>query len=373
MSLESMKILVLANHQVGLYKFRRELLEALLKEGYEVCVSVPDGPYSRELRDIGVELFLNPYMDRRGTNPFHDMQLLRYYRRLLKRVNPDVVLTYTIKPNVYGGYSCGRLGIPYIANITGLGTSIQTKGLLQRVSLALYRIGLKKASVSFFQNCSNRDFMLEQRVVSKGHTKVLPGSGVNTAQHCYADYPSDDHKVVLSSIGRMMKEKGTSELLDAAEIVKRRHPEVIFQLVGDYDGDYRERVEDLQDRGVITYLGFQKDVHPIMSGSHAILHASHHEGLSNVLLEAASTGRPVIATNVPGCIETFTPGETGIAFKPKDVASLVGAVEQFLSLPLCAKEDMGKAGREKVVQEFDRQIVIDEYLKEIKQIEAKQA
>lgn len=362
-----MKVLVLSNNEMGLYKFRRELLETLVAEKHKIYVSAPADDYSDELRAVGIKLIRNDYLDRRGTNPIHDLRLMNYYKSVIKSIKPDVALTYTIKPNVYGGYMCGRLGVPYIANVTGLGTSIENGGLMQKLTLTLYKSGLKKAQKVFFQNAANRDFMLSRGVVDEEKIDVLPGSGVNTAQHCYEPYP-DNGPIVFTTIGRIMKDKGIEELLEAAQIIKKKHPNTVFRLIGDFDEGYENRVRELERTGIVEYLGAKKDVHSYIAESHAIIHPSYHEGMSNVLQEAASTGRPVIATDVPGCIEIFEPGITGIDFKTRDIDSLVDAIERFLCLKNKEREEMGKAGREKMGREFTRKIVVEKYICEIKKV-----
>lgn len=363
-----MIILILTNNQVGLYKFRKELLERLISEKYVVYVSVPEDVFTQDLTDLGVTLINNGFLNRRGTNPFQDIKLAKHYESIIKQIHPNVVLTYTIKPNVYGGYVCGKLGVPYIANVTGLGTSILNGGTMQKLALTMYRQGLKKADRVFFQNDENRQFMLDHKIVNRNVTDLLPGSGVNTTQHRYEPYPEDNYKIVFTTVGRIMRDKGINELLSAAEVIRTHHPETEFRLIGDFDEGYEERVNALSSKGVIKYLGFQKDVHRFMAESHAIIHASYHEGMSNILLEAASTGRPVIATDVHGCKETFDDGITGIAFKSRSVDSLVDAVERFLSMSHEQKELMGKAGRLKIEKEFDRKIVVDKYMNEIEKV-----
>ena len=366
-----MKVLILTNHQSGLYRFRRELLETLNNAGHEVYVSVPDGEFTHELEAIGVRLLLDDCLDRRGKNPFKDLKLICRYKKILNELSPDVVLTYTIKPNVYGGWLCRKLNIPYIANVTGLGTSIENPGASQRFILWLYKEGLAKAEKVFFQNRHDYCFMVEHKVVDDKTCDVLPGSGVNTEEHAYESYPSDDDTVIFSTIGRIMKDKGIDEILDAAYRIKSVNQNVIFRLIGDFDEDYREKVESKQAEKIVEYIPFQKEIQPFIKGSHAILHASYHEGMSNVLLEAASSGRPVVATNVPGCIETFNDGETGIAFEAKSPDSLVRAIEKFLSLSHSQKEQMGIKGRKKIISEFDRAIVVQKYIDEINRVSEK--
>ncbi|MDC7278818.1 glycosyltransferase family 4 protein [Butyrivibrio fibrisolvens] len=362
-----MVILILANSQVGLYKFRKELLEALVKKN-KIYISVPEDYLTKSIEDIGAKVIKDKYLNRRGMNPLQDVKLLRHYLHLLDCIKPDVVLTYTIKPNIYGGLACSIKKIPYIVNVTGLGTAMQKNGLLRSVLLRLYRLGLQHAKKVYFQNMDNKEFMVRNKVIDDAVTELLPGSGVNIKEFSYEKYPEENEKIIFTTIGRIMRDKGIEELLEAAESIKNKYPSVEFRLIGDFDEGYEDRVKRLDERGIVHYLGFQSDVHSFLKESHAVIHASYHEGMSNVLLEASATGRPVIATDVPGCIDTFEPDITGISFKAKDSKSLIDAIECFLSLSHDEKITMGKAARKKVINEFDRNIVIDKYLKEINNI-----
>jgi glycosyltransferase involved in cell wall biosynthesis len=359
-----MKILVFANFGMGLYNFRKELLEELIKQNHEVYISLPNDEYVPKLKDIGCK-FVNTPLDRRGTNPFTDFKLLFNYIKLIKRINPDIVLTYTIKPNIYGGIACAVTKTPYITNITGLGTSIENKGLIQKFTLFLYRLGLKKASCVFFQNETNRKFFINNRIV-KGNTRLLPGSGVNLENHKFEEYPIEDGKLKFLFIGRIMKAKGIEELLEAAQLLKREYPNVEFDLIGGSEENYSQKLDELERQNIIKYHGQQENVHSYIKKSHAIILPSYHEGLANVLLESASSGRPVLASKVPGCIETFEDGLTGFGFEPRSVESLVTAIYKFINLSYEQRIAMGMAGREKMENEFDRNIVILAYLKEIK-------
>ena len=361
-----MKILIIANNDVGLYKFRRELLEELVTE-HEVYISLPDGEFVGRMVDMGCSFEPCEMLDRHGTNPVKELKLITYYKKLIRRVAPDIVLTYTVKPNIYGGIACAALKVPYIANITGLGTAVENGGLMQKVILVLYRFGLRKAHKVFFQNASNRDFMLAKGVIKRPYD-LLPGSGVNTDQFSYQPYPAEDQSTVFVIVGRIMKDKGADEVLYAARKVKASHTNVVFRLVGGFDGAYEEKVNAAVAEGIVEYVGQQSDVIPFLRDSHAILHASYHEGMANVLLEAASCGRPAVATNVPGVRETFDDGVSGVACPPRDGDALVQAIETFLSLPHDRKEAMGRAGRDKVVREFDRRIVVNKYIQEINSI-----
>ncbi|MFJ7974835.1 glycosyltransferase family 4 protein [Peribacillus sp. NPDC096379] len=359
-----MKILVFANFGMGLYNFRKELLEALINQNNEVYVSLPNDEYVPKLEKIGCK-FVDTHLDRRGTNPLKDIKLLINYMGIIKRIKPNVVLTYTIKPNVYGGIACAITKTPYITNITGLGTSIENKGLIQKVTLKLYRLGLKKASCVFFQNKTNQRFFIDNKIV-KSNTRLIPGSGVNLELQKFEKYPMIDDNIKFLFIGRIMKAKGIEELMEAAELVKVQYPNVQFHLIGGSEENYYKKLDELERLDIIKYHGQQNDVHSYIKQTHATILPSYHEGLANVLLESASSGRPVLASRVTGCIEAFDEGLTGFGFEAKNVESLVEAIIKFINLPYDQKRVMGIYGRRKMENEFDRNIVISAYLKEIK-------
>ncbi|MCQ2455359.1 MAG: glycosyltransferase family 4 protein [Clostridia bacterium] len=360
-----MKIVVLANFAMGLYKFRKELIEELCKDN-EVYIVLPDGEFIEELKKIGCK-FIPFEFNRRGINPIADFNQIIRYKKILKSLKPDVVLSYTIKPNVYGGIASSSLKIPYIANVTGLGTSIENGGLLGFISTTLYKIGLKKASCVFFQNENNKKLFEDKKIVS-GKTRLIPGSGVNLSNHNLEEYESDAEGIRFLFIGRIMKDKGIGELLDAFDVISAKYPNVSLDIVGGCDEDYSAVLEEKAESGFITYHGQQKQVHEFIKNSHCTVLPSYHEGLANVLLESASTGRPVIASRVPGCIETFDEGITGFGCEVKSYESLAKAMEKFIVLSLDEKKQMGLNGRKKVEKEFDRSIVIDAYIDEINNI-----
>lgn len=360
-----MRILILANNDIGLYRFRKELILKLIPNN-EVFISLPYGPFVEKLTDFGCR-FIKTDISRHGTNPFSDARLLRFYKKIIKSIRPNVVLTYTIKPNIYGGIACTSLRVPFIANITGLGNAVENKGLLQKIALALYKKSLKKSFHVFFQNSNNLAFFMKHNIKISNYS-LLPGSGVNLKENMLETYPSDKDGLVFVTIGRILKDKGIKELLSSARIIKERHPNITFRIVGDMDGNYAKDVDDASRDGVIEYLGHRNDIHEIIKQSHATIHPSYHEGTSNVLLETAACGRPILASNVPGCNNTFDE-ETGIGFEPKSVESLVNAIETFVSLPLERKKEMGIRGRLKMEREFDRRIVIDAYVQIINKVE----
>ena len=366
------KILFLTNSSSGFYSFRKELAQALVQDAHEVILCMPAAARTEYFRALGCRI-VDRRFDRHGTNPLRELELLRFYKRLLREERPDLVFTYTIKPNVYGGMACQQLGVPYCANITGLGTAVENGGLMQKITLALYRRGLRDARKVFFQNTMNRDFMLSHAVVREGQYDLLPGSGVNLAEYQPLPYPDGD-TVDFLFISRVMKEKGIDQYLEAAEAVRKRHPKTRFHVCGSCEQDYEARLRALEQQGVIVYHGEIEDV----AGMHRVcactVHPSYYpEGMSNVLLEACACARPILTTDRPGCGEIVDDGVNGFVVREKDSGDLIGKIERFLSLPWEARRDMGLAARAKVEREFDRQIVIRKYLDELEAVQNREA
>lgn len=358
-----MRVLILANIGLGLFKFRRELLEELAKEN-EVFFCIPNDEFADPIKAIGCKFIDNPLLDRHGTNPIKDLKLIKFYKRILREVKPDIVFTYTIKCNAYGGMACASLGVPYVANVTGLGTAIENGGLMQKISLTLYKLGLRKAQKVFFQNTENRDFMLSHGVVKRAY-EMLPGSGVNLSQYKVFPYPTND-TVDFVFIARVMKEKGIDQYLDAAKEIRRKHPETRFHICGFCEQDYERLLKELNDKGIVIYHGLVSDMTEIYKIVSCTVHPSYYpEGLSNVLLESAASGRPIITTDRSGCREVVEDGVNGYVVKQQDSKDLIDKIEKFLSLNIDERKAMGLAGRAKVEREFDRQIVIKKYLDEV--------
>lgn len=354
------KILILANSCGGLCDFRDQFLDKLAGK-YTVAVSVPDDVKKEELEARNFRVYKTP-INRRGINPIEDLKLCLAYGRLMKEVKPDIVITYTIKPNIYGGICAAMRGIPCIATITGLGGAFDKKGPLLWLVIFLYRFGLRKDTCVFFQNEENKGIFRRFKIHGKKDRLVM-GSGVNLTHHEYKPYPQEEGTRFLF-VGRVMKERGILEYLEAA---KRLHSDtVFFDNMGYCDEDYQNMLDNLEKQGVIRQLGFQTDVRPYLSAANAIVVASFHEGMSNALLEAAATGRPVIASKISGCLEAFEEGKTGFGFTPGHADELIEAMKKFLALSREEREQMGLAGRKKMEAEFDREKIADAYMEEVK-------
>lgn len=356
-------VLILTNNDMGLYKFRKELLIELNKQ-YKVYISVPFSNFIDKLKDCGGE-YLDIDINRRGINPFSDIKLLFKYFKLIKKFKPDIILTYTIKPNIYGGLAARIKRVPYLVNITGLGTAIESKTTFGNLLLKLYRFSVKKSKIVFFQNSANKDYFIKNQR-DKIKYCLLPGSGVNIEEFSLLQYPKESGDVNLLFIGRIMQAKGIDELLEITKIFNKRG--VIFTLVGPQDEDYQDILEEYQENGYINYVGETSDIKEYLLNSHAIIHPSHHEGMSNVLLEAAACGRPIIASNIPGCREIFDEEVSGLGFQVKNIDDMSRAVERFLKLSYEAKKQMGLNAREKVEKKYNRNIIINKYLIEIENL-----
>ena len=356
------RILILANSSSGLYDFRNEFVEALLKEN-QVFFSVPDDVKTKELTDEGCQVIMTP-INRRGVNPAEDLKLYRIYHNMMKELQPELVITYTIKPNIYGGLCAGMRRIPCIATVTGLGSAFNKRGPFVWFIVFLYRIGLCRDICIFFQNEKNRGIFHKYGIHGK-KDRLVTGSGVNLAHHSLRPYPQGEETHFLY-VGRVMKEKGIEEYLEAAHHL---HSDTIFfDIMGYCDEDYQEMLDELEKLGVIRQLGFQKEVRPYLEAAAAVVNPSYHEGMSNVLMEASATGRPIIASNINGCKEIFEEGKTGFGFTPGNAEELIRALKKFLALTYEERARMGQEARKKMEKEFDRMLVTEAYMDEVKKI-----
>ena len=357
------RILILANHSGGLYDFRKDLI-AELKKHANVTAAVPHNDRWEELHKLADRVIELP-VDRRGMNPLHDSKLFRQYRAMLKEIKPDQVITYTIKPNIYGGLACRMAHIPYAVNITGLGSAIENGGWLRKLVLALYKPALKGAKVVFFENTGNRDALVATGVVPNGRDVVLNGAGVNLEDYPYQPYPQEG-PVRFLFVGRVMHEKGVDELFAAAKQMKQQYGDgVEFHIVGSFEEAYKPIIDELEKAGVVKYHGYQSDMKPFYAMASCVVLPSYHEGMSNVLLEAAASGRPLITSDIPGCREAVESGISGYLCPAKDADALYDAMQRFAELPESWRAGMGRRGRERMEQKFSKAAVVAETIKHL--------
>ena len=345
-----------------LWQFRRELIQTMLSSGMEVIVAVPFGEHVEDFQQLGCRMIDTP-LERRGLNPFRDYALLRQYFRILRTEKPDMVVTYSIKPNVYAGWACRRLRIPYCVNVQGLGTAFQTPALA-RFATFLYRVALKRAKTVFFENTHNAELFRQKRIVTADQEVVLRGAGINLSHYTLQPFPHND-PVRFLYVGRLMKEKGIDELFAAIKMLYDDCYDVCLDLVGFFEDSYKEQLESLCEAGIVTFHGFQQDPRPFYANADCVVLPSYHEGMSNVLLEAAATGRPVITSYIPGCREAVDQGNSGFTCRTRDKYGLYEAMRKVASMTREERLEMGLVGRQRMEEFFDKNIVVEETMNAI--------
>lgn len=363
--LKKKKILILVNRDFVLYNFRVELVQRLLSEGYDIHICLPYGPKVKNMVEMGCN-FIPISIDGRGMNAIKDINLMRTYNKVFKKLQPDIILTYTTKVCIYAGIVAGKMKIPYLVNISGLGTATEQRGLLQPLMIFLYRRAVKNAQCVFFQNKQNLTFFGEHHMYQGKH-QLIPGSGVNLKRWYLMEYPDDSMGVEFLFMARVIKEKGIEYYIAVAETIKGEYPNTVFHVLGPCDGNYRDILASYEEKGIIQYHGEVQDTREYLKKAHCTIHPSYYpEGISNVLIESAACGRPVITTDRSGCRETVEDGVTGYLFQTKNQEQLIACVHKFMRLNNEERRAMGLAGRRKMEREFDRNIVLDAYMEQIK-------
>ena len=360
------KIFVIANSSGGLYNFRNELLQSLLRESC-VVASTPFNDKVLELEKIGVRL-IETKMERRGMNPIKDLLLVRTYFQLIKQENPNLVITYTIKPNIYGSTVCRLKNIPYAVNITGLGTAFQGKGFLRKMVTVMYKFALKKAKVVFFENKENMQLFIEEKIIRKEQAKLLNGAGVNLDRYSILPYPEDNEETRFLFVGRVMAEKGVDELFVAMRRLRTEGIKCSLDMLGGFDENYSEKIKEAESEGWLRYHGYQSDVRPYIRNCHCFVLPSWHEGMANTNLECAASGRPVITSNIHGCLEAVEEGVSGYLAEAKNSESLYKTMKRMTKLSVTEKREMGLAGRIRMEELFDKKIVVEETVASLRQI-----
>ena len=329
------RVLILGNSHLVVFKFRGELIEELVRQDYDVWVCFPNGPFGEgeeASKKYGCH-FIEIKMERRGANPIKDFSIIKEYYSIVRSVKPDVALAYTVKPDVYGGAVCRLLNVPFIPNITGLGKGLDEKGIVQKIIIALYKFSIKKSNCVFFQNHNDKDFFDTHGIVYK-QGKVLPGSGVNLSKFQLLSYPGDNEPIRFIYVARVMKTKGIEQYLEAAHVIKQQYPDVEFHVCGFCEEDYKAILEEKEKCEEIVYHGLVDDISEYEKFSHCVVLPSFHpEGISNVLLEGAACGRPLITTDHPGCKEVVEDGVTGYIVRQRDGKDLTEKMIHFIQMP----------------------------------------
>ena len=357
------KILFLVNHDVVIYNFRLEIVERFLKDGHEVHISSPYGERIDDLIKLGAVYHKIKIM-RHDKKIKDELKILLEYLRLMITIRPDICFGFTIKPNIYGAIAARFFKVPFVANITGLGMALED-GRFQEKLISMYKFAFKNIQRVFFQNEENRKFFVDHDIAVEAHD-ILPGSGVNLVRFPYRDYPDDDI-IKFAFISRIMIKKGIELYLEAAEKIKSRYKNVEFHVCGFAEEEYNGALMKMHEKGIVNYHGMIRKVSDFMSKMHCIIHPTYYpEGMSNVLLEACATGRPIITTNRSGCREIVHDGVNGYMIPIQNSEKLIEAIEKFLALSHDEKVKMGIEARKFVEKHFDRNIVVEKYVRELK-------
>ena len=357
------KILFLANHFITLFSFRKELIQKLVEDGHDVYLSIPEDE-NHYFENLGCHIILTD-IDRRGVNPKNDLKLIYFYKKMIPKVNPDIIFSYTIKPNIYGCIASGKK-YKQVCNITGTGATFLEDNAVAKICKILYRFSIKNSYKVFFQNTGDRDFFIKNNLI-KDNYEMLPGSGCNLEEHKY--HPMiNDGIIRFIFIGRVMNLKGIDEYLEAAKKIKSKYPKTEFIIAGwNEEEEYKKIVNDYQKQGYVNYIGFRNDINDWIDKCNCTVLPSHGgEGVPNVLLESAAIGRACIGSKINGTMDVIDDGVTGYLFEMGNSDSLVEKIEKYLSLTNEEKASMGRAGRKKIEREFNRNIVIDKYCDEVR-------
>jgi len=368
----SKKIAIVSNTSWSLFNFRFNLAKELKKNGYEVILVAPYDNYSDRLKEEFE--YHGIWMNNKGTNPKEDIKTILQFYKLYKTIKPDLVLHFTIKPNIYGTIAANMLGIKTINNIAGLGTLFIKQNFITKIAKWLYKYSQSKADKIFFQNSDDYKMFIDEKLVDKNKCDILPGSGVDTNKFVPVDYKKVDAAFRFLLIARMLWDKGVGEYVEAAKIIKQKYKNVEFQLLGFLDVENnsaisKEQMQKWVDAELVNYLGVSDNVTEIILKADCIVLPSfYREGTPRTLLESASMAKPIITTDNVGCRDVVDDGVNGYLCEVKNIKDLADKIEMMLNLTDEQRKSMGKAGRKKIVQQFDEKIVINKYLDAIKDI-----
>lgn len=359
-------ILLTANSTWGIANYRSGLIRAIMDRGMQVTVLAPDDGHVDRLRALGCRVVLLE-MDNKGTSPLQDARLFLAFRRQLRALSPQAILSFTVKNNVYCGLAARSARIPFLPNVSGLGTAFVRETWLTKVVTLLSIAAFRRLPAVIFQNPDDSALFIDRGIVSPQSCVVVPGSGVDLTRFVPTPLPQNEVTTFVL-IARLLWDKGVGEFVEAARLLRTAGVPVRCQLLGFVDAKNRtaigrDTVDAWQAEGIIDYLGATHDVRPVIAAVDCVVLPSYREGTPRSLLEAAAMARPVITTDVPGCRSVVDHGVTGYLCQVRDAQSLAQAMERFALLPADSKASMAAAARQKMELRFDEHIVIDTYLR----------
>ena len=358
----SLNILIVSNTSWYLYNFRLGLISLFLERGYQVFTLAPEDEFSFKLGKSGCH-HIHLEMDNKGLNPIRDLMMKKRLSERYKEINSDLILHYTIKPVIYGSMAASNLGIPFVNNITGLGTTFIKRNWVTWLVKRLYRTSQKNANHVFFQNADDKELFSREKLIPENvPQEIIPGTGIDTDHFNVRPYP-EGNPVTFLLIARVLWDKGVGEFVEAARQLRLEFSDVRFQLLGFLDVLNRTAISRLQmqiwtEQGIIDYLGETDDVRSYISNADCVVLPSYREGLPRTLLEAASMGRPIIAADVTGCREVVDHGVNGYLCKAKDASDLSKKMKDMIKLSIDERREMGLRGRKKMEENFDEKIIV---------------
>lgn len=368
-----MKIAIVLNTSWNIYNFRMGLIKAILENGHQVVAIAPKDEYTHLLIEAGC-IFEEVTMDSRGANALKDLGLILELWNIYRRVKPDVILHYTIKPNIYGTLAASLLRIPSVNNVCGLGTAFLNKGLVSKIAIGMYKLAFRFPKLIYFQNNDDKTFFEENDIIKNNRTQVLPGSGINLSHFNPAPVLDQNKKFTFLLISRLIHDKGILEYIEAIIQLQLKGIDARFQILGNKDPEHKRGIpEDVInnwiDKNIVEYLGSTDDVRPYIHQADCVVLPSYREGTPKSLLEAASSAKPIVATNVAGCTNIVSDNVNGLLCKIKDPTDLANKLETMTKLPKERLKEMGKNSRKIVEERFDEQIVIDSYMNTISSLQ----
>lgn len=367
------KIAICINTSWNIYNFRLGLINALRESGYHIIIIAPFDKYTTELQKMGFE-YHDIKLKRQSKNPIDDLILTYKYHKIFNKIKPDIILNYTIKPNIYSTIAANMLGISTINNIAGLGSIFVNENMITKIVKILYKYSQKKAQKIFFQNKDDYTLFINKNIVDGNKCDILPGSGINTNEFTSTEKRVKSNNFKFLLISRILWQKGILEYVEASRIIKEKYKNLEFQLVGFIDIENKHSIPKKQiqtwvDEGLIDYLGGTDNVKEHIGESDCIVLPSfYREGTPRILLESASMAKPIITTDNIGCKDVVDDSITGFLCKVKDSNDLALKMEAMINLSENERVEMGKKGRRKMINEFEETIIIKKYLQAIKEI-----
>lgn len=366
-----MRVAIVLNTSWNVYNFRMGLIKALQEHGHEVLVVAPKDDYTHRIKEAGCE-FYPVHMDSRGANPVKDMALLFELRSIYKRIKPDIILHYTIKPNIYGTMAASSLRLPVINNVCGLGTVFLQKGLVSKVALLMYKIAFRFPKKVFFQNFHDLNLFIHENLVKKEISDLLPGSGIDPERFPPVPFRRNE-KFTFLMISRLIYDKGVQEYVEAIRKLKAQGVNARFQVLGARDPEHRrgipnEIIDQWINEDIFEYLGTTDDVRPFIKSADCVVLPSYREGTPKTLLEAASSARPIVATDVPGCNNVVTNNYNGLLCELKNSDDLALKMTTMMNLEDHQLKLFGENGRTRIEEQFSENIVISRYLEAIREL-----